>query len=107
MAANKQQKVYLIPEGETRDSHTYHYTVVKTKKFIQENFDVVEINVRGSRSITLPDSDVVYEIAFSKLTKVRGFWPSLGRPNYAELVSFFYRCLFFSGFSKLGKSMWN
>ena len=36
MAANKQQKVYLIPEGETRDSHTYHYTVVKTKKFIQE-----------------------------------------------------------------------
>ena len=30
-------KVYLIPEGETRDSHTYHYTVVKTKKFIQEN----------------------------------------------------------------------
>ena len=37
MAANKQQKVYLIPEGETRDSHTYHYTVVKTKKFIQEN----------------------------------------------------------------------
>ena len=37
MVANKQQKVYLIPEGETRDSHTYHYTVVKTKKFIQEN----------------------------------------------------------------------
>ena len=37
MAANKQQKIYLIPEGETRDSHTYHYTVVKTKKFIQEN----------------------------------------------------------------------
>ena len=37
MAANKQQKVYLIPEGETRDSHTYHYTVVKTKKFIHEH----------------------------------------------------------------------
>ena len=36
MAANKQQKVYLIPEGETRDSHTYHYTVVKTKKFMME-----------------------------------------------------------------------
>ena len=31
------KKIYLIPEGETRDSHTYHYTVVKTKKFIQEN----------------------------------------------------------------------
>ena len=24
-----------------------------TKEFIQENFDVVEINIRGSRSITL------------------------------------------------------
>ena len=23
--------VYLIPEGETRDSHTYHYTLQKTK----------------------------------------------------------------------------
>ena len=23
--------VYLIPEGETRDSHTYHYTAIKTK----------------------------------------------------------------------------
>ena len=29
--------VYLIPEGETRDSHTYHYTAVKTKTLIQEN----------------------------------------------------------------------
>ena len=33
----KLKKIYLIPEGETRDSHTYHYTVVKTKKFIQKN----------------------------------------------------------------------
>ena len=37
MADNKQTKVYLIPEGETRDSHTYHYTVIKTRKFILEN----------------------------------------------------------------------
>tara|TARA_Y200000002_G_scaffold55497_1_gene40843 strand:+ start:77 stop:283 length:207 start_codon:yes stop_codon:yes gene_type:complete len=29
--------VYMIPEGETRDSHTYHYTAVKTKTLIQEN----------------------------------------------------------------------
>ena len=29
--------VYLIPEGETRDSHTYHYTAVKTKTLVQEN----------------------------------------------------------------------
>ena len=29
--------VYLIPEGETRDSHTYHYTAVKTKTLEQEN----------------------------------------------------------------------
>ena len=42
-----------------------------TKKFIQENFDVVEINIRGSRSITLPDGDVVDERAFSKLMKVQ------------------------------------
>ena len=42
-----------------------------TKEFIQENFDVVEINIRGSRSITLPDGDVVDERAFSKLMKVQ------------------------------------
>ena len=29
--------VYLIPEGETRDHHTYHYTAVKTRTLIQEN----------------------------------------------------------------------
>ena len=29
--------VYLIPEGETRDSHTFHYTAVKTKTLVQEN----------------------------------------------------------------------
>ena len=34
-----------------------------TKEFIQENFDVVEINIRGSRSITLPDGDVVDDVA--------------------------------------------
>ena len=28
---------YLIPEGETRDNHTYHYTAVKTKTLVQEN----------------------------------------------------------------------
>ena len=33
----RKQIVYLIPEGETRDSHTYHYTAVKTKTLIQEN----------------------------------------------------------------------
>ena len=27
----------MIPEGETRDSHTYHYTAVKTKTLVQEN----------------------------------------------------------------------
>ena len=26
----KQTKVYLIPESESRDSHTYHYLAVKT-----------------------------------------------------------------------------
>ena len=29
--------VYLIPEGETRDNHTYHYKAVKTKTLVQEN----------------------------------------------------------------------
>ena len=33
----KQTKVYLIPESESRDSHTYHYLAVKTKKLIIEN----------------------------------------------------------------------
>ena len=27
----------MIPEGESRDHHTYHYTAVKTKTLIQEN----------------------------------------------------------------------
>ena len=42
-----------------------------TKDFIQENFDVVEINIRGSRSITLPNGDVVDERAFSKLMNIQ------------------------------------
>lgn len=29
--------VYLIPEGETRDHHTYHYTALKTKNLTIEN----------------------------------------------------------------------
>ena len=29
--------VYFIPEGETRDSHTFHYTAVKTKTLTQDN----------------------------------------------------------------------
>ena len=37
MADKKQTKVYLIPENETRDSHTYHYTAIKTRKFTLEN----------------------------------------------------------------------
>jgi|TARA_B110000444_G_C18682389_1_gene520368 large subunit ribosomal protein L33 len=39
MASSNKKKVivYMIPEGETRDSHTYHYTAVKTKTLIQEN----------------------------------------------------------------------
>ena len=32
MASKKRKNtVYLIPKGETRDNHTYHYTAVKTK----------------------------------------------------------------------------
>ena len=34
MADKKQTKVYMIPEGETRDSHTYHYTAIKTRKCV-------------------------------------------------------------------------
>ena len=29
--------VYMIPEGETRNRHTYHYTAVKTKRLTIEN----------------------------------------------------------------------
>ena len=39
MAGNKRKNiVWLIPENETRDSHTYHYSVVKTKNTIAEKF---------------------------------------------------------------------
>lgn len=37
MAKKNNQIIYLIPEGETRNSHTYHYSVVKTKNLIIEN----------------------------------------------------------------------
>ena len=33
----KKTLVYMIPESESRDHHTYHYTAVKTKTLIQEN----------------------------------------------------------------------
>ena len=36
-SSKRKQIVYMIPEGETRDSHTYHYTAVKTKTLVQEN----------------------------------------------------------------------
>jgi len=32
----KKNKVYLIPEGETREHHTYHYLAFKTKRLQQE-----------------------------------------------------------------------
>ena len=31
MATKRKDIVYLIPEGETRQSHTWHYTLQKTK----------------------------------------------------------------------------
>jgi len=34
--AKKRTKVYLIPEGETREHHTYHYTAEKTKRLMSE-----------------------------------------------------------------------
>ena len=33
----KQSKIYLIPEGETRDHHTYQYTAIKTKNLTVSN----------------------------------------------------------------------
>ena len=41
MASKKSKKgkiiVYMIPESETRDSHSWHYTAYKTKTLVQEN----------------------------------------------------------------------
>tara|TARA_R110000751_G_scaffold46804_2_gene105003 strand:- start:440 stop:646 length:207 start_codon:yes stop_codon:yes gene_type:complete len=36
-SSKKNVIIYLIPEGEKRDAHSYHYTTVKTKKLLQEN----------------------------------------------------------------------
>ena len=36
MAKGKKQIVNLIPEGESRDSHTYSYTAYKTASMISE-----------------------------------------------------------------------
>ena len=41
-----------------------------TKEFIQENFDVVEINIICSFSITLSNENVIDKRTFSKLMKV-------------------------------------
>ena len=76
MAANKQQKVYLIPEGETRDSHTYHYTVVKTKKLIQEN-EKLKIKKKFDVILNMEIVEHVEDIDFflkscSKLLKKNG-----------------------------------
>ena len=41
MASKKSKKGkiigYMIPESETRDSHSWHYTAYKTKTLVQEN----------------------------------------------------------------------
>jgi len=34
----------MIPENETRESHTYHYTVVKTKNTTAEKFRFKKYN---------------------------------------------------------------
>ncbi len=48
-----------------------HFSDPKTREFIQKNFDVVEINIRGSRSITLSNGDVIDERAFPELVNVQ------------------------------------
>ena len=53
MADKKQTKVYLIPEGETRDSHTYHYTAIKTRKFTLEN-KKMRLNLRQKSQQDFP-----------------------------------------------------
>ena len=37
MAKGRKQIVYLIPENETRNSHTYHYTTYKTTSMIRDH----------------------------------------------------------------------
>lgn len=45
MAGNKRKNiVWLIPENETRESHTYHYSVVKTKNTTAEKFRFKKYN---------------------------------------------------------------
>ena len=41
-----------------------HFSDPKSKKFIQKNFNIVEINIRGSQSITLSNGDVIDKRAF-------------------------------------------
>ena len=37
MAKKTKRLVYLIPESETRDSHTHHYMAFRTTRMIQEH----------------------------------------------------------------------
>ena len=36
MAKKRKNIVMMIPEGETRSSHTYHYNITKTKNMMGE-----------------------------------------------------------------------
>ena len=47
-------------QGDNREA----FSDPKIKEFIQKNFDIVEINIRGSQSITLSNDEVIDERAF-------------------------------------------
>lgn len=42
--AGRKTIVWLIPENEERDSHTYHYSMYKTKNTLKEKFRFRKFN---------------------------------------------------------------
>ena len=85
MAANKQQKVYLIPEGETRDSHTYHYTVVKTKNSFRKTR-----NLKSKSLILLNESmSGLLKLNYHHIAKTSFFLNNPYIKNYGRLNKFF------------------
>ena len=66
----KNVTVYLIPEGETRDSHTYHYTAVKTKTLTSiSGGDYNHLTPAADGSINLLKTDI-YDV--SLIQDIRG-----------------------------------
>ena len=71
--ANKMLLLYFHQEGcpYCKAMIQKNFLEPTTEQFLQENFDVVEINIRGSRVVTTPTGDQLNERDFAKTLKIQ------------------------------------